>query len=140
MDKVLGTENPTLLEIRIMRSMLNSLEQFIENFQLQRGKDSEISFIVFPSNKLRLEIQNAGGPTLETYELYLQMQDRAMEILADNTAANNDPAEQQQQKSSAGINAIRLLQFAIRVLFGSQAAGKEPRFRTVIQQTAPRRG
>lgn len=134
-DSVLGTENTVLIEVRVMRTILSSLETFINEAVLDRGKDLDVSFAVFPSTQLQTVFSEAGGPTLDTYELYVQMLDRAVDLLVSEDGA--DPQQQQQQKqqqSSGNSNAIRVLQAAIRVLFESKVKGHESHFRTVIQQ------
>lgn len=130
LDSVLGTENTVLIEVRVMRTILSSLETFINEAVLDRGKDSDVSFAVFPSTQLHTVFSESGGPTLDTYELYVQMLDRAIDLLVSEDGAG----PQQQQQSSGNSNAIRVLQAAIRVLFESKSKGHESHFRTVIQQ------
>lgn len=139
-DSVLGSENRDLLEIRLMRSIVAALEEFVRNADLDRGKNGDVAFKVFPGNQVRKVMERAGGPTLETYELFLEMLDRAMDMQAESVKLNDsaNPTSADGASSSSGNSAIRVLQTALRVLFESLADGNERCFRTVVQQSASR--
>lgn len=139
LDKVIGSENCDLREIRLMRSIMLSVEDFIASVELNRGKDNDIAFSVFPGFELRRLFKEAGGPTEDTYELFLEMLDRAMGVQASKTNSTTGSAAGQQatgsSSGSGGGSAIKILQSAIRVLFESLASGHEKCFRTVVQQS-----
>lgn len=137
LDSVIGSENRDLLEIRLMRSILVSLEEFISAVAFDRGKESDISFRVFPGYHFRGLLEAAGGPTCESYELFLEMLDRAMGVQAEKVKlpASGEAVDQGGTGQSSGNSAIRILQTAIRVLFESVAGGNEKGFRTVVQQS-----
>lgn len=138
LDKVIGSENCELQEIRLMRSIMMSVEEFVAKVALNGGEESDVAFSVFPGNELRRLFEEVGGPTEDTYELFLEMLDRAIGIQADKTKSIHENGDGQQALSSSsgssGGSAIKILQSAIRVLFESLAGGYEKCFRTVVQQ------
>lgn len=137
LDSVIGSENRTLLEIRLIRTILAAIETFVNKTELDRGKDCDVEFKAFPGHHLRNVMEEAGGPTFETYELFLEMLDRALEMQAESTKLSDVNAGTEAGGSpdgnSSGNSAIRILESAIRVLFENAAAGDERCFRTVIQ-------
>lgn len=138
LDKVIGSENCELQEIRLMRSIMMSIEEFVTKVALTRGEENGVAFSVFPGGELKRLFKEAGGPTEDTYELFLEMLDRAMGVQADKTKSTLENSDGQKatasSSGSSGGSAIKILQSAIRVLFESFAGGHEKWFRTVVQQ------
>lgn len=136
MQKLIGSENCELQEIRLMRAVMKSVEDFINTAELRLGGSGDVSFAVFPGEKLRKIFSNAGGPSPDTYELFLEMLDRAMGVQADK-----EKPEQTENHTgsgaprSGGSSAIKFLQSSIRILFESIGDGYGRFFRTVIQQS-----
>lgn len=138
LESVIGSENCEINEIRLMRTILVALEEFVANIRLDRGEGGDVSFGVYAGSRLRTILEEAGGPTADTYQLFLEMLDRAMGIQADKSkppsSASNAGPVVPGSKGNSG-NAITVLQTAIRVLFESMTAGHENVFRTVIQMS-----
>lgn len=136
-DSVIGSENRDLLQVRLLRSVLAFIEDFIKNATLDTAKNGDLSYKAFPGNLIRSLLKNAGGPTLETYELFIEMLDRAMGIQPDKTSTQGNANVRMAESSTASENTpLVILQSAIRVLFESVSVGEEDCFRTVIQQPA----
>lgn len=142
MDSVIGSENRDLLQIRLMRSVMASLEDFIRNAPLDPGKHGDLLFKAFSGNHIRNLLKDVGGLTLETYELFLEMMDRTMGVQTDkkppggamgNKAAGGRTTE---STTSNENTPLVLLQNAIRILFESVSVGDEDCFKTVIQQSS----
>lgn len=144
LSKVIGSENCELQEIRLMRSILGNLETFINEAQFDRGEGSDISFRVYPANELRKTLESSGALTAETYELFLEMLDRAMGVQVDKAKPIPGAGEGRltsNSSSGSGVgSAIKILQTAIRVLYESIAGGHDKSFRTVVQQASSKPG
>lgn len=135
LESVIGSENREVLEIRLMRSILISIEQFIAAVCFNRGEKSDIAFRVFPGGQLRKIMESAGGPTSDSYELFLEMLDKAIGIQSESAKLAVSASDAHQRASSGqSMNAISALQNAIRVLFESVISGDEEDFRTVVQE------
>lgn len=132
-DSVIGSENRCLLEVRLMRSILSEVENFISNAQLDRGQPSDIQYRVMSGDHLRNLLQSAGGPSIDSYELFLEMLDRAMDIQAEGLKLNAAAQQDSESGNNSSNSAIRLLQTAIRVLYETAGRGEERAFRVVVQ-------
>ncbi|CDF36878.1 unnamed protein product [Chondrus crispus] len=132
------------IQIRLMRSILNDVEAFINGVQFDRGEGSDISFRVFPASELRKQFESSGALTAETYEMFLELLDRAMGIQAEvskpESSSGRGLLASQAPILSAGSNTIKIVQTAIRVLFESAASGYERSCRTVVQQNRSKPG
>lgn len=133
LDSLIGSENRELYEIRALRTMLQTVDTFIHNQRLDRGQNSDIAFGVYPGNRLRQLLQENQGPTADTYELFLELLDRAMgrDAEINDSSRRNDA----QRQSAPSTTAMKAVQTAIRVLFESTIGGTEECFRTVIQES-----
>lgn len=126
-ESVIGSENRDLLEIKLMRAILDELGRFANSVQFENG-EKEVGYQVFPGNQIKLLFQQCNGPTVETYTLFLESLDRAMGIQADQTTRTD---------TAKNNSALRILQTAIRVLFESAVDGDQGAFRTVVHANHP---
>lgn len=144
LDKVIGSENCELQEIRLMRSILNDVEGFINNVEFNRGEGTDISFRVFPGAELRKQFQSSGALTAETYEMFLELLDRAMGVQTEGPnpklSSTGGIAASKSSSGSASTSTINIVQSAIRILFESAALGDERSSRTVVQQNRSNTG
>lgn len=131
LDAVLGSENRDLLEFRVVRSVLKTAEEFINSVDFDCGNRSDIEYRVFPGAQFRTLFEQANGPTADTYELFIELLDRAMGSQAEDV--DNTSAASRRNSSTTGNSPLRALQSAIRVLFESVGKGQENCFRTVVQ-------
>lgn len=133
LDSLIGSENRELYEIRALRTMLQTVDTFVQSQRLERGQNGDIAFQVYPGSRLRQLLQENQGPTPDTYELFLELLDRAMgrDAEINDTSRGNDG----QRQSTPSTSAMKAIQTAIRVLFESTIGGAEKFFRTVIQES-----
>lgn len=136
-DSVIGSENRDLLQVRVLRSVLASLESFIKHVQFDIGNQTDLSYKAFPGNLIRNLLRDSGGPTLETYELFLEFLDRIMGVEPDRNTHSNavDSRNSEGALSTRESTPLVLLQTAIRILFESANLEQEECFRTVVQQS-----
>lgn len=128
-DAVLGTENKDMLELRILRLVLKKLEDFIDDTQFDTADArNNNNYRVFQPKVLRDLFIQVDGPTEETYQLFLELLDRAM--------GKGDPKDRKNavdvSKPAENNSPFQELQSAIRILFETIKEGDEDSFRLVI--------
>ncbi|KAI0564905.1 DEAD2 [Gracilaria domingensis] len=133
LNALIGTENRELQEIRVLRNMLNTIEHFAGSARLDQGQNGDVSFSVYPGGQIQRVLQENQGPTADTYELFIELLDRAMGREAEISDSSNQRGTQ--RSSGAGSSAMKVLQTAIRLLFETKMSGNEDSFRTVVQQS-----
>ncbi|CAN8067046.1 unnamed protein product [Agarophyton chilense] len=133
LNELIGTENRELQEIRVLRNMLHAIEYFVGSARLDRGQGGDVSFSVYPGSQIQQVFKENQGPTVDTYELFLELLDRAM----GREAEINDSSNQRSTKrsSASGSSAMKILQAAIRILFETTISKEEQSFRTVVQES-----
>ncbi len=130
LDSVLGTENRDMLEFRIMRSVLVNIEEFVDRVVFQPPDTGDIEYTVFPAAKFRKLLEEVNGPSIETFELFLELLDRAMGV----SSAGDNADESGAAPAGRGNSPLQTLQSAIRILFETAKEGNEPSFRMVVHQ------
>eukprot|EP00178_Gracilaria_changii_P009709 TRINITY_DN281_c0_g1_i1.p1 TRINITY_DN281_c0_g1~~TRINITY_DN281_c0_g1_i1.p1 ORF type:complete len:1089 (-),score=141.80 TRINITY_DN281_c0_g1_i1:4326-7592(-) len=133
LDALIGTENRELQEIRVLRNMLNTIEHFATSARLDRGQNGDVSFCVYPGGQIQQVLQENQGPTVDTYELFVELLDRAMGREAEISESSSQRGTQ--RSSGAGSSAMKVLQSAIRILFETRISKNEQNFRTVVQES-----
>lgn len=138
-EAVLGTENRDMLEFRIMRSVLLSVDEFVETTVLPKEGGR---YAVFPPDQLRKMLEAVNGPTAETYELFLELLDRAMgsgvkeegKKLKNSEGAVNTVTPGNVSQAQGNNNPLQILQSAIRILFETEKEGHQDSFRVVVHE------
>lgn len=149
LDAVLGTENKDLLEFRILRSILKYLDEFIEGVQFPKRDGGNVQYEVFSPDRLRKLLEEMNGPTLETYELFLELLDRAMgvgikeegkKLLKGGGSTVEVASHGNAQQQGNGNNPLHTLKAAIRILFETAKKGHEDSFRMVVHEESQTKG
>lgn len=141
LDAVLGTENRDMLEYRIMRSVLTNIEEFVDGVEFDQDGMGDLQYSVFPPERFRKLLDEVNGPSQDTFELFLELLDRAMGASSDADEKKN--AEQGNTNNSGGgvgNNPLQTLKSAIRILFETSAAGTANSFRMIVHEDKGAKG
>ncbi len=132
LDKVLGSENRDMLEFRILRSVLCNMEKFVQEVVFPPRDGGDTDYKVFEPDTLRKLFKDVDGPTEETWELFVELLDRAMQVGAKNDEEKQDEDAEDGEEERRGNNPLQILQSAIRVLFSTAKEGHPDSFRLVV--------
>ena len=131
-DKVLGSENRDMLEFRILRSVLCNMEKFVREVVFPNRDGGDTYYKVFEPDTLRKLFRDVNGPTEETWELFVELLDRAMQVGAKKDEEELDGGDESDDRDKRDNNPLQNLQSAIRVLFSTAKEGHEDSFRLVV--------